>query len=111
MMDGSLKTIGGAVATAAAMMVAVPGAKALGARLSIPAYEWRGLGDEIWPRFMVHRLAAEDYAHLRIACEGALPRHVYVLDHRLLDTTALEVTRDRYPDCTVSQMFAPRAAR
>ena len=110
-MDGSLKTIGGAMAVAAAMMVAVPGAKALGARLSIPAYQWRGMADEVWPRFMVLKIAATDYAHIRIACQGALPRHVYVLDHHLLDTSALEVTRDRHPDCTVAQMFRPRAAQ
>ena len=106
-MDGSLKTIGGAIAVAAFMMVAVPGAKMLGARLSIPAYEWRGTADEFWPRFMVSKVAAEDYAHIRIACEGALPRHVYMLDHALLDEGALEAAKDRYPDCRVSQMLRP----
>ncbi|WP_265562733.1 hypothetical protein [Sphingomicrobium arenosum] len=100
-----MKTIRGAMMVAAAMMVLVPGAKMLGARFSIPAYEWRGLADEFRPRFLVHRVTARDYAHIRIACSGAMPRHVYILDHRLLEESALEHARDRYPTCSVSQIL------
>ncbi|MCJ7422378.1 hypothetical protein [Sphingomicrobium astaxanthinifaciens] len=104
-MAGQIKTIGGAVAVAAALMVGVPGAKMLGARLSVPAYEWRGTAEEFWPRFLTHRIAARDYAHIRIACPGAMPRHVYMLDHRLLQRSALEAARARHRACTVSQIL------
>lgn len=95
------------IAALAVLVVAIIGSPLLRYawdRATIPTYEARPLGQELWSRMYYKRVYQRNYSKLALQCAGEPEQRMVMLDDYKLKPKAVDILRERYPQCGVRQL-------